>query len=196
MFLWFNQPASLPQLLDAWGQPAFNYDPNQPTDASWKVDIYEMPLPEPPDPQGFDRLSERLFRYEFYPPGVLTHASDASLASRPLRTGDRIIQRIRVIPGILDYVSLNVVSAVVYEARRRGFTCRTTARHLEQGEWSAFVIRRKSGEAALLVQSVSKARLPFFMRPYARLLQKRAHRLGIAHFIANLPWRPPAQGSG
>ncbi len=188
MFVLFGRKINLEQQMDLWGKPAANYDPELPPDASWNVDEYEITLNGGRDPETFERAAQNLFRYQFYPAEVLTHASDFARAGRPLRTGDRIIQRIHILPGLLDVITLNQVVSVVYEAGRRGFTYRTTTRHLEMGEWSATVVRKRTGETHLLVHAISKPgrRLPRPLHRWARALQKRAHQLGLECFQESL----------
>lgn len=183
MLEWFPRPRPLEKDLDAIGHPPINFDPEQPIDNTWHVDQRELFLGL--DESGlFRRAVDLLLHYHFYPPSVLHHASDFARENRALRFGDRIVQRIHVIPGLLDVVTMNRVTATLAEPHRIGFTYTTTEHHLETGEWSATVVRKRNGQVALFMLAISKPAvpMPLWARPFARALQLRAHRLGFQHF--------------
>lgn len=188
LFDWFPKPKDDSKFLETWGQPASNFDPEQPIDPTWHVDQYETPLG--PDVDGlFERAVHRLLRYEFYPPAVMHHTSDFARENRALRFGDRIVQRIHALPGLLDVITMNRVTATFAEPGRVGFTYTTTDYHLEMGEWTATVVRKRAGrefggQVALLMHAISKPgpKMPLWARPFARAVQLRAHRLGMENF--------------
>lgn len=184
MLSWFPFCSNDERFLSEWADAPISFDPQQPIDAHWHVDAYEQVLGIDSENGLFDRAAALLMRYEFYPPEVLRHVSTFTPEGREARPGDRIVQRIRVIPHVLDVVTMNVVSGLIVEPNRRGITYTTTERHLEIGEWTCVVSRRPSGEVVLLVHAVSKVgpRMPFWARPFARYFQLRGHRLGTAHF--------------
>jgi uncharacterized protein (UPF0548 family) len=124
-------------------------------------------------------------RYRFYPPDVMMHTSDFDQQRRRMKTGDHIVQRIRILPG-LDVLTMNEVMRMTDESRSAGFAYATTAKHDEVGQWSADVTLDDAGALHLRIHSVGKANLPFFMKPFARWIQLRAHRRGIAAFKAAL----------
>lgn len=183
MLEWFPKSPPLETYLDKLGQPASNFDPEQPIDHTWHVDQHEHLLG--PDVDGlFARAVDLLLRYQFYPPQVMHHTSDFSLENRQLRFGDRIVQRIHAIPGVLDAITMNRITSTLAEPTRIGFTYTTTEHHLETGEWTATVLRKRDGQVALVMYAVSKPgpKMPGWARPFARAVQLRAHRLGVEHF--------------
>lgn len=188
MLEWFPKSPPLETYLDKLGQPGNNFNPEQPIDNTWHVDQHEHLLG--PDVDGlFARAVDLLLRYQFYPPNVMHHASDFSRENRQLRFGDRVVQRIHVIPGLLDAVTINRVTSTLAEPNRIGFTYTTTEHHLEMGEWTATVLRKRpstssGGQVALVMYAVSKPgpKMPGWARPFARAFQLRAHRLGVEHF--------------
>jgi uncharacterized protein (UPF0548 family) len=185
MFVWFSRDVSLKDLLEQWQSSESNYQPNQPMDASWHVDGYERVLSPQPDDALFERAVAALFRNRFFPPHVLTFYADFTEQDREMRIGDRIIQRIPILPNVLELITMNRVTDMFFEPDRRGFTYFTTVYHVEIGEWTAGVVRKKTGQIALMVHTISKVdpgRVPWLLRPIARWLQLRAHRLGLAHF--------------
>ena len=183
MLQWFPKPQDLGKYLDQIGQPENNFDPEQPIDNTWHVDQHEMPLGADKDGL-FDRAVQHLLRYRFYPPSVLHHTSDFAREDRILRYGDRIVQQIHILPGLLDVLTMNRITATLAEPNRIGFTYTTTEHHLEMGEWTATVIRKRDGQVVIAMHAVSKSgpKMPWWARPFARALQLRAHRLGVDHF--------------
>ncbi len=186
MFEWFFKKRSLRELLQKWDTRESNYQPDQPIDTSWNVDGYEGILSSKPDDALFERASRALFRNVFFPPEVMTFYADFMAEDRDLRPGDRIIQRIPILPPVLSLIAMNRVQNVFLEPDRRGYTYFSSIYHLEIGEWTAAVVRKKNGPIALMVHTISKTdprRVPGVLRPVARRLQLRGHRLGLAHFL-------------
>ena len=183
MLEWFPKPNPLEKYLDTFGQPPNNFDPEQPVDHTWHVDQHEVIL-GPDKDELFDRAVHLLLHYQLYPPSVLHHTSDFARENRHLRFGDRIIQRIHAIPGLLDAVTMNRITSTLAEPNRIGFTYTTTEHHLEMGEWTATVIRKRDGQVALLMHAISKPgpKMPGWAMPFARAMQLRAHRLGMENF--------------
>ncbi len=188
MLQWFKKTHKDVAYLDIWRDAKINFDPNQPIDASWSVDAYEAPLGTDAQGELFDRAVWHLLRYHFYPPSVMRHTSSFAQENRKVRVGDRIVQRIRLIPGVLDVLTMNVVNALFYEHHRKGFSYITSENHVQTGEFTAIVTRRPNGDVVLMMHAVSKPgpRMPWFGLPFVRFYQQRAHRLGIAHFQAQL----------
>ncbi len=183
MLEWFPKPYPLEKYLDTLSQPANNFNPEQPIDNSWHVDQHEMPLG--PDQDGlFERAVQLLLRYQFYPPSVLIHTSDFAREDRNLRYGDRIAQCIHAIPLLLDVIAMNRITATFAEPNRIGFTYTTTEHHLEMGEWTATVLRKRDQQVTLVLHALSKPgpKMPRWALPFSRAVQLRAHRLGMAHF--------------
>lgn len=183
MLEWFPKSSPLETYLDKLGQPPSNFDPEQPIDSTWHVDQHEVPLG--PDHDGlFARAVDSLLRYQFYPPSVMHFTGDFVRENRQLRFGDRVLQRIHVIPGVLDTVTMNRVTSTLAEPNRIGFTYTTTEHQLEMGEWTATVLRKRDGQVALVMYSVSKSgpKMPGWAKPFARTFQLRAHRLGMEYF--------------
>lgn len=184
MLIWFSKKIDLYAILDHWRGAGSNYEPDQPVDNSWYVDGFEVVLGTSDEHTLFDRAVQRLFRYNFYPDSVLKSAANFIRDDRPPEVGDRVVQRIRVIPGILDAVTMNIMKSVWHEPDRKGFTMVTSERQYEMGEWTASISRKPDGEIALVVRVISKPsnRVPAIAGGFARSLQKRAHRLALESF--------------
>ena len=93
---WFNDGCCDVRYLDEWVNEPLSYELGQPTDKSWHQDQHEVLLAHDPDGMFFERAASLLMRYKFYPEQVMSHVSDADLAERPLRVGERIAQRIHI----------------------------------------------------------------------------------------------------
>lgn len=188
MLLWFSKRLDLYAMLDRWRNEDSNYDPDHPADKSWYVDGFEVVLGNSDENNLFDRAVQRLFQYNFYPDSILEAAANFIRDERPPELGDCIVQRIRVIPGVLDAVTMNIVKSVWLEPDRKGFTIVTSDQQYEMGEWTASIARQANGEITLSVNVISKPsiRLPVFAGGFARGLQKRAHRLALESFSSAL----------
>lgn len=175
------------RLLDQWRAARLTYQRGDELNGmTWTHDRQtHRILPQATRTQ-FERAARLLWRYDFYPPDLLEHVSDFSRAGRMLREGDLILQRIHAVPGLVDAVTLVRVSEVMDEPRRKGFAYVTTQAHFEIGEWWAWVELRLDGALAVSLRSISRAgpRLPGWQRGFARQLQRRAHREGLAYFTA------------
>jgi uncharacterized protein (UPF0548 family) len=185
MLIWFPKEIDLPAYIKKWQDAPISFDADQPTDYSWHVDMHEHSLGnDSDDPSLFERAVEKLFRYEFYPENILIHHSTATSENRRLQQGDRIVQQIRGVPGIVDALTMNLVTNAIYETNRMGFTYRTTFEHLEVGEMTFAILRKRNGDVSVVIQGVSKPgpKMPFYAVPYARYLQKKAHAIGLAQF--------------
>ena len=175
--------------LARWRGAPETYTAGRPVDESRRQDHYREVIASDSGEEGWERVSDLLMRYKFYPPAVMHHVSDFSVEERWMRAGDRMVQRIhvgRVLGvGFLDALTMNVVCSVVDEPRRRGFTYITTQVHSEVGEWSAWLERHDS-DLTLSVHSISRPadHVARPLHPLLRRLQLRAHRLGIEHFKA------------
>ncbi|RMG98583.1 MAG: DUF1990 family protein [Chloroflexi bacterium] len=185
---WLSDGCCDVKYLDEWEQVPLNYHASIPLDETWHIDKYEASLGHDATGELFACAADVLMRYEFYPPDVLTHMSDFDLQGRWLQVGDRIVQRVHVwqLRGrvVLDAVVMNEVTAVTQADRRCGFTCVTTARHVEQGEWSAYVAWLPDGQVVLRVSSVSRPVPEEPRRNYRfiRARQQQAHRRGLSYF--------------
>lgn len=187
MLDWFPKSKDDKKFLDHWEYPDSNFNPNQPTDSTWYVDMHEIHLGLEDNSREyglFDRAVELLYRYQFYPETIMEHVSDFEYEGRRPQLGDRIVQRVHAIKGILDVISMTRISGLLFEQYRKGLTYVTTNHHLEMGEWTATIVKKKDNHVVLIVQAVSKhaPSMPFWAKPFARMVQLRAHRLGIANF--------------
>ena len=184
MLAWFSREIDLYAVLEQWCEAGTNYDPGRPIDKSWYVDRYEVALGTSDEDALFDKAVRRLFQYAFYPESFVAVAAAFIRDERPPDEGERIVQRIRIIPGILDAVTMNIVKSVWQEPDRKGFTLVTSEQQYESGEWTASIVRNPGGEVLLLVTVVSKPskRLPLPGRIFARALQKHAHSLALKTF--------------
>lgn len=174
--------------LDQWRTVPLTYRPGQPVSERFRRDHYEIPLLSQVDSAAFARAADHLLRYHFYPPAIMSHVSDFSLANRRMRPGDRLIQRIRAANPfgwtIVEGITMNEIWSVTDEARRAGFTYVTTEAHEEIGEWSAQIEWRADHSLLLTVSALSRTsdRIPRWMSPLTRRVQQGAHHAGIAHF--------------
>ena len=186
--VWFGSEQSDAQYLNLWRNAALTYSADQPIDSEWHVDRYEVVLGTDPSGQLFERAGLLALRNRFYPPHVMVNTSDFQQEDRPVRSGDRILQRIRILSAwerpLLELLTMNAITEVIDEPRRKGFTYTTTAVHSEQGEWSPCVEWRENGEVVLIIMVISNTRpgASRLARRLTRWLQLRAHRLSIANF--------------
>ena len=185
---WFGNPKQDAIYLEQWRSAPLTYTPGQPIDQYWNVDRYEVLLGVDPSGQLFKRAARVAMRNRFYPPQVMANTSDYQLANRDVQLGDRVLQRIHLLTlgqqAVLDTLTLNEITEVIDEPRRKGFTYTTTTVHSEVGEWSPTVVWRENGEVILIIEIVSRSR-PGSPRLSARLmrwLQLRAHHLSILNF--------------
>ena len=186
MLVWFSREVDLYAVLDEWRAARRNYRPGESVDDSWYADRYEVLLGKAVEHGLFDMAARRLFRYAFYPESFVSVAADFIREDRAPEVEERIVQRVRVIPGVVDAVTMNIVESVWQEPDRRGFTLVTSERQYERGEWTASIARDTGGNVLLQVCVVSRPsqRLPLPARIFARALQKHAHNLGLKRFAA------------
>ena len=184
MLVWFKQKIDLAAMLEKWHDERSNYDPDEPKDFSWFTDEFSVLLGNAGDDRVFERASIRLMRYRFYPTSVLQATAAFIRERRAPHPGERIVQRVKVIPGLVDAVTMNIVTDVCDEPDRCGFRIVTSNQQYEKGEWSAYITRNDQGAVFLNVKVVSKPAtpLPFISSSFARALQRRAHRLALNSF--------------
>jgi hypothetical protein len=183
-FSFFGNAANDAQLLAQWRSAPLTFRAGDALPNAHSDD-YDVIVREHATPDHFARAADLLLRYRFYPPDVMLHTSDFEQQRRRMKVGDRIVQRIHILPG-LDVLTMNEVVRVTNEPRHAGFAYATTQKHDEVGQWSAEVTLDDAGALHLRIHSIGKANLPFFMRPIARRIQLRAHRRGIDTFKAAL----------
>jgi len=193
VLVWFSRKVDLYAVLDEWRAAHRNYQPGDFDGDSWHVDRYDVLLCNADNGALFDIAARRLFRYAFYPETFVTVEADFIREDRPPEAGERIVQRVRIIPGIVDAVTMNIVESVWQEPDRQGFTLVTSERQYERGEWTASVARNPGGEVLLQVRVVSRPsqRLPLPARVFARALQKHAHELGLKRFAGAVRSKNP-----
>jgi len=185
---WFGDGCCDVQYLDKWNSRRVNYWPGQARGTEWHTDEYEVKLGQDSSDQLFRFAADRLMRYQFYPDDVMSHYGDFDLWQRWLQVGDRIVQRIHVLAllgyPILDVIGLTEVRSVILEPRRYGFTYVTVESHVAEGEWSAAVEWRDTGDVVLNVQSISRPvpQEPARNHAFIRRFQAEAHRRGIDYF--------------
>jgi uncharacterized protein (UPF0548 family) len=183
-FSLFGHAAHDARLLAQWRSASLTFHAGNALPGAHSDD-YDVEVRAPATSNHFDQAADMLLRYRFYPPDVMLHTSDFEQAGRRMQAGDRIVQRIRILPG-LDVLTMNEVVRVTDAPRHAGFAYCTTAKHDEVGQWSADVVLDDAGALRLRIHSVGKANLPFFMQPFGRWIQLRAHRRGIETFKAAL----------
>ena len=185
---WFGDDCCDVKYLDEWNSRRVNYRPAQARDAAWYRDEYEVELGRDSGDRLFRIAADYLMRYQFYPDDVMSHYGDFDLWQRWLQVGDWIVQRIHVLTlfgvAILDVIGLTEVRSVTLEPRCYGFTYVTVEPHVAEGEWSATVDWRDTGEVVLNVRSVSRPvpQEPARNHAFIRRFQEEAHRRGIDYF--------------
>jgi uncharacterized protein (UPF0548 family) len=195
--IWFGQGrADDGRYLDRWRNAPLTYSADQELDHHWNVDHYEIVLGKDQTGDLFQRAARLTMTNQFYPTEVMLTTSDYSRMNRAVQAGDRVLQRIRLFEiagrSILEMLTMNEITDVVYEERRAGFTYTTTAAHSEIGEWTPMVEWRENGEVVLVISVVSRAQpgASALSRRFARRMQLRAHRLSITHFLTLLNGGP------
>ncbi|MDW8325570.1 MAG: DUF1990 family protein [Anaerolineales bacterium] len=150
----------------------------------WKHDRHTHLILPQATHEHFEHAARLLWCYDFYPPELIEQVSDFSRAGRMLREGDLIVQRIHVVPALLDALTAVRISEVIDEPRRKGLAYVTTQAHFEIGEWWCWVEQQRDGALTVNIRSISRPgpRLPGWQRGFARRLQQRAHREGLAYF--------------
>jgi uncharacterized protein (UPF0548 family) len=182
---WFGHRTETIRYLSDWQSVPVTYQRGHTSlDLTWHIDDYQECIGSDETGRLLTRAADLLWRYRFYPDSVLTSVSHFSSANRPMRVGDRLVQRIHL--PVFDVITMNEISCILDEPRCKGFAYATTAAHAELGEWQAQVNWRKDNSVWLIIHSESKALLPWPLRWYARRLQKRAHRAGIAYFKSRI----------
>ena len=187
-----GSPAGDERYLDLWRDVPVNHWVGASLGRGEHRDQYEQVIAIDATGEVFRRAADRLMRYQFYPPDIMTAVTDASVAGRWLRVSDRLLQRVRVLrvfgQPVVELLTVNEVVSVVDEPRRKGFTYVTTCGHSEQGEWSAEVTWRADDAVVLHVRARSRStwRLPWPLSAIVRRFQLHAHRRGIQAFINRL----------
>ena len=161
MYAWFSRRIDLDAVLDDWRTTGSNFDPEQPIDGNWHVDGNDVELGPAGDDALFDAAVCALFRYAIYPHALMQVSADFLQEGRPPHPGDRILQRIHLIPGLLDVLTMNIVSSVWHEQNRRGFTLRATQKRATNG---TIVVCDRAGRArpkALVISYTGRPRVAF-----------------------------------
>lgn len=180
------------KLLQDWRSSPVTYQPGQETGPEWFADRYEIDLGYDTSGKLFERASRLVLNNRFYPPEVMANTSDFGQEKRPVRPGDRVLQRIRIFQmrsaPVLEVLTMNEITEVIQEPRRAGFTYTTTTAHSELGEWAPTVEWREDGRVVLVIDVVSRARpgASKWARRFGRGLQLRAHKLSIENFLAQV----------
>lgn len=193
---WFGNPKNDALYLNAWRESPLSYIPGQAIDTQWTADHYEVLLGTDPTGHLFQRASKILLRNRFYPAEVMVNTSDYQLADRTVQPGDCVLQRIRILNlgglPVLDTLTLNQITYLCDEPRRKGFTYTTTTVHSEVGEWSPVVEWRDTGQVVLVIDVLSRVKpgSSRLVQRITRQLQLRAHRLGINNFRNLLSGEP------
>lgn len=175
--------------LKAWYNAPLSFRVDQAADDSFQADSKEGVLGPDPDGMLFQMAAHLLLTYQYYPPEVMNTLADFDLEQRTMQPGDRILLRIHVLRlgslNIVDALALNRVVEVREQPREVEIAYATTTRHSEVGIWRANLSRGADDLVRIRVSAESKpaAYVPFPVKWVARSLQKRAWRLGMAHFI-------------
>ena len=197
LLVWFGRgQKGDAQYLRAWRDAPVTYTSEEINDVNWAADRYEVILGQDSSGVLFNHAAELTLYNRFYPREVMSVVSDYSLEGRTVQVGDRVLQRIALLEyeglPLLEILTMNLITEVIQEPRRVGFTYTTTAVHSEIGEWSPRVEWRENNEVALVIEVVSRADpkgLAVIQRR-TRQLQLHAHKLSIQYFLAQLNGKP------
>jgi uncharacterized protein (UPF0548 family) len=196
--IWFGHGRQFDaHLLSTLKEAPLTYSAEQELDHNWNVDHYEIILGYDTTGDLFRRAVRQTMNNQFYPPEVMVTTSDFGLENRPVRTGDRVLQRIRIFMlgklPLLEVLTVNEITQVIQEERRAGFTYTTTSAHSEIGEWSPIVEWRENGEVVLVISVVSRSRpgASEYTKRFTRRMQLRAHKLSIESYLAKLKGNAP-----
>jgi hypothetical protein len=188
--IWFGKGrADDGRYLDRWRSAPLTYIPDQELDHHWNLDHYETVLGYDQSGELYRRAARLTMTNQFYPPEVMLITSDYARGNRPVQTGDRVLQRIRLFEiagrSVLEVLTLNEITEVINEERRAGFTYATTAAHSEIGAWTPLVEWRENGEVVLVIDVISRAQpgAAALSQRFTRRMQLRAHRLSIKNFL-------------
>jgi uncharacterized protein (UPF0548 family) len=197
---WFDTGCCDVKYLDEWQTVPLSFTPGQVTDSSWYSDSYQKVIMPQASAHAFQRATDLLFRYQFYPQQILSFTSDFKRERRRLRVGDRIVQRIHLFHlwgrVVLDMMSMVEVTAVIDEPRRAGFSYVTVSPHVAQGQWQFSLNWRESGDLHLSADVVLRPNPaePAGNHSLIRFYQRRADQQGLAHFAGLVQPQPLAAG--
>lgn len=149
------------------------------------VDERRKMLSKAQDAKAFAAVADRMLDGRYYPPDAIDFFGLWMDEDRPIRVGDRILQRARLLP----FAAWPVLWAMteVFTAERTNSTCTlgyvTTRRHFGRGEWRAKLTQTPEG-LELEVNSTSGpySWLFWLAMPIARTLQLRAWRRAFEEF--------------
>lgn len=134
------------------------------------------------DGQRFEAIRERMMNGRYYPPNVILFDGRFRREGRPMRAGDRVVQKAFLLPFVRWPWLWSAVEIFVAEASESechiGYV--TTARHFGRGIWQAR-LRREEGRLRLQVWSTAGPQHWLFWAflPVARGIQKRAWRAAV-----------------
>jgi hypothetical protein len=185
---WFDDGCCDVKYLDQWQDAPLSFTPGHVTDSNWYTDSYEKIIIPEAGPPLFQQAADLLFCYQLYSDQVLSFTSDFDQEQRPLRAGDRIVQRAHILHlfgrSILDIITMIEVTGLINEPRRAGISCVTTALHLVQGCWQIMLNWPETGELVVTMKGLSRpsptepARHHRFIRSFQRKMQQH----GLNHF--------------
>lgn len=175
--------------LRRWHEAPPTYEIGQTHDPSWQHDSKSGIVGRDASGKLFEAASKLLLTYDYYPQTVMHTVSSFGLEDRPMQVGDRILLRIHVLRiadiGVLDALAINRVVEVTQSERLTQIAYITTTRHSEMGIWYGKLEWDENESVRITVTAWSKPidRALWPVKKLARLLQKRAWKLGMAHFI-------------
>lgn len=170
--------------FEAWEASPLTWSANDGGTPAWVCfrDSLEVDIGPDPDGDRFDVLAQRMLGGRYYPLDAVEFYGRFQDEARPLRPGDRILQRAPLALGLNAWSMAEVTIAERTEDRCEiGYV--TTLRHHGKGIWHA-VLTRREGELWLTVESTASPRSFWFWvgLPVARYLQLRARRRAIEEF--------------
>lgn len=136
-------------------------------------------------PDTFEAIADRMICGNYYPPDCIVFHGAFRSENRPLRVGDRVVQRARILPFLHNPAAWSVVE--IFRAERSGEACAvgyvTTKAHHGRGIWLA-ELTRNGGKLNLRVRSTASPNSWLFWLglPVARFLQVRARVRAVAEF--------------
>ncbi len=140
-----------------------------------------------PSEASISAVIERMMGGNYYPPDAVQFFGRFRDEKRHLKTGERILQRARMLPFVDGLYLYSMAEIFVAESGPRyckiGYV--TTKRHFGRGIWSA-TLSEENGKLQLKVESTaSPGSWQFWVGlPVARFLQLRARRRGIQDIFA------------
>jgi hypothetical protein len=148
-------------------------------------DVWTEDLGPDPDGARFAEISARMLAGRYYPADAIEFFGRWQEEDRQIATGDRILQKARVLPPLrwpFVWAMTEVTVAERSEARCEiGYA--TTTRHFARGVWQASLSRSEGRLSLRIEATVTPASFLYWLGlPWARHIQFRAWRRAVEEF--------------